>query len=176
MIPSNFKCVPVDGQEFESEVLFKEFYLIDANKPVDFTTAKLLKEKGFDGKSNGNFNLIGVYTSAKYNLPNLSDKQDVYILTDWNNFTDMAGNSEYYTAPTIAEVVMWFKDVKKIQLFLDFNYYDGFHYGIKWVISNGKFGEIWRDNNEYPDGYDSWEEAYEAAFEYLLNNTTDVHI
>lgn len=37
MIP-NFKCIPIDGQEFESEksglidtVLFKEFYLIDAD-------------------------------------------------------------------------------------------------------------------------------------------------
>lgn len=38
MIP-NFKCVPINGQEFESEIsgtqpnriLFKEFYLIDAD-------------------------------------------------------------------------------------------------------------------------------------------------
>jgi hypothetical protein len=36
--PSDFKCVPIEGQEFESEkkgifdiVLFKEFYLIDIN-------------------------------------------------------------------------------------------------------------------------------------------------
>jgi hypothetical protein len=71
-------------------------------------------------------------------------------------------------APTIADVVMWFKNVKKIQLFLDFNYYDGFHYGIKWVNSNAKFGEIWKDNGAYPSGNDSWEEAYEYAFEHLL--------
>lgn len=29
MIPNNFKCIPVDGQEFEHTIIFKEFYLVD---------------------------------------------------------------------------------------------------------------------------------------------------
>jgi hypothetical protein len=146
------------------------------NTPISFPIAKLLKEKGFD---------LPAQKYYEHALKSVKNKEDGYsgpfgwkkgelnLQTDYfvNNSKTADLTSEMWymcSAPTIADVVMWFKDVKKIQLFLDFNYYDGFHYGIKYVISNGKFGEIWRDNNEYPDGYDSWEEAYEAAFEYIL--------
>ena len=131
------------------------------NTPVSYAIAKLLNEKGFEVKVRPMYYFdksirLGSYMYNANGVLEQCTMPEVGLRNGWID------------SPTIADVVMWFKDVKKIQLFLDFNYYDGFHYGIKYVMSNGKFGEIWRDNNEYPDGYDSWEEAYEAAFDYVL--------
>lgn len=65
------------------------------NTRVTLEIAKLLKEMGFD-------------KVMKYHYPDLDvNKQKVCICIDWNKFTDMSGDSEYYSAPTIAEVVMW---------------------------------------------------------------------
>lgn len=63
----------------------------------------------------------------------------------------------------------WMKDQFKIQMFLDYTYYDGFHYGVKWVRANGDYGQIWKDNDgEDPDGWDTPEEAeINATFELL---------
>ena len=64
------------------------------NKPVDFTTAKLLKEKGFD--ENCRFGYNGSFEPHHIGLI---------------EFGYLQRNSELlkltYSAPTIAEVVMW---------------------------------------------------------------------
>ena len=41
----------------------------------------------------------------------------------------------------------------------DYFYYDGFHYGYKWVKNNGEYGEFWKENDEDPKGCDTQEEA-----------------
>lgn len=123
------------------------------NIPVKFELAKLLKEKGFDEPCR-------------------------FVYDDWNNIEDWYDigreyhrNSEknasvYYSAPTIAEVVM--RIYKK--------------YGI-WIIAD-IFGDYFKPkiiNKNAPigDGYlsdckgklfNSPTEAYEAAIEYTLNN------
>lgn len=75
MIPNNFKCIPIDGQEFESEsglfdtILFKEFYLIDANgnafksKSDNWLVSKFI-EVGNDIFSDGNLRSYKTYDDA----------------------------------------------------------------------------------------------------------------
>jgi hypothetical protein len=58
-----------------------------------------------------------------------------------------------------------------IHIFLDYEYYDGFHYGCKITESNGDFHEIWLDGKEVDiDGCDTQEEAKEEAIKYVLQN------
>lgn len=75
MIP-NFKCVPINGQEFESEksgiydtIIFKEFYLIDASgnafksKSDNWLVSKFI-EVGDDIFSVGNLRSYKTYDDA----------------------------------------------------------------------------------------------------------------
>lgn len=124
------------------------------NTPITFPIAKLLKEKGFD-------------KVMKYHYPNLSiEKQEIYLPTNWNKFTYMSGNSEYYSAPTIAEVIMWLYE----------------KHGI-WIWVN-PYKDHAADNNEpykaqmnvFKNGitvskeYRTPTEAYSKAIEYVLTN------
>lgn len=133
------------------------------NTPVSFPLAQLLKEKGFNKEVTQRWSIAENIDGDKFPIC-----QYECALFNWN---DHRFYPDHVSAPTIADVVMWFYEEHKVQLFLDYTYYDGFHYGIKWVKSNGNYGELWRDNNgEAPDGYDSWTEAYEVAVEYFLKN------
>ena len=160
------------------------------NKPVSFKIAKPLKEVGFDKPclsfyfEDGQFseNVFRGTVGMDYGSP--FEVEFSELLGNWNDKFLMKKNGdrcfgcdkskgyfETFSAPTIAEVVMWFYEKHGVQLFLDYTYYDGFHYGVKWVRSNGDYGQIWRDNDgETADGGDSWAEAYELAFEYFLSN------
>jgi len=128
---------------------------------------KLLKEKGFIEKS-------------KYHFPNLSDKQEVCSVIDWNNFTDMAGNSDYYTAPEQWVVVEWLFDEHDIDVSvngkLHYNIYPDSEYGegeLQWhfeykIIQNkdGQKCEV----IEPKTWFDTKQEAYSSAINYILNN------
>jgi len=120
--------------------------------PVSLEIAKLLKEKGFD-------------KVMKYHYPNLSiEKQEICLATNWNKFTDMSGNSQYYSAPTISEVIMWLYEKQGIWI---------------EVQCPDMPTELWSFNihrfqkyGGYGDGgdFNSPTEAYQAAIEYTLNN------
>ena len=60
------------------------------NTPVNFEIAKLLKEKGFDNPCENRYNKLGELTATKLGM-NMQP----------NNYSDS------YSAPTIAEVIMW---------------------------------------------------------------------
>lgn len=122
--------------------------------PVKFEIAKLLKEKGFDKE-------VDSYYSGK----NFYDEQI------WFNYNDKTigdspmhrRNAGLYSAPTIAEVVMWL--------------YEKHEYWC-YTYTNGK---IWHPCIQHKFGdiavlpgkigqFNSPTEVYEAAIEYTLNN------
>ncbi len=117
--------------------------------PVSFEIAKLLKEKGFDIPCWSYYSSLNLYT---------------FELGDWNNHTigDTSmhkRNAGYYSAPTIAEVVMWLFDKHGIWIYTSKPDEQG------WVIH-------WQGLTDYPSlqYYSSPTEAYEAAIEYTLKN------
>ena len=121
------------------------------NKPVDFTTAKLLKEKGFD--ENCRFGYNGSFEPHHIGLI---------------EFGYLQRNSELlkltYSAPTIAEVVMWLYEKHGIWIMVRRIEYKTL---IRWDFYV---------NENYPKqklvGYNSPTEAYEAAIEYVLTKLT----
>ena len=117
---------------------------------VTFEQAKLLKEKGFDLKS-------------KYHYPDLSEKQEICLTTDWNNFTDMAGNSEYFTAPEQWQVVEWLRVNHGIWIYL-----------IPAEDNKNVYKPFFRGENikdfHLTEFFNSPQEAYSAAFDYILKN------
>lgn len=126
------------------------------NNFVSFEVAKLLKEKGFD-------------SVMKYHYPDLNKNQEKYCLpTNWNKFVDMDGNSNYYSAPTIAEVLMWMYEKHGIWInikHLPFN--QKFGISITGKYQDGENGILYRYDFKH---YNSPTEAYEAAIEYCLKN------
>ena len=126
------------------------------NTPVSFELAQLLKEK-------------------KFNEPCLSYWKDLNLeghrFKDWNNETIGDSpmhkrNAGYYSAPTIAQVVMWL--YKKYGIWIEVNLplYDDFKFTI--IECNTIAGKLL--NKISDESYDSPTEAYETAIEYTLNN------
>lgn len=138
------------------------------NKVVDFSTAKLLKEKGFDTPcKEGWVNYLTPFT-GETGMPD--DESNLVI--------DTLGNRHLIERPTIAEVVMWLYE----------------KYGIwinpaprlsSWIFtiqeiktsSNNSLVDIdFYGTNDYlkskgvPTIMLSPTEAYEAAINYTLNN------
>jgi hypothetical protein len=90
---------------------------------------------------------------------------------DWNNETIGDSpmhkrNAGYYSAPTIAQVVMWL--YKKYGIWIEVNLplYDDFKFTI--IECNTIAGKLL--NKISDESYDSPTEAYETAIEYTLNN------
>lgn len=113
------------------------------NTPVNFEIAKLLKEKGFDKITESLWHFNGSECIKMINK-----------------------NSENFgfSAPTIAEVVMWLYEKHGIWITVCVIGADGFGY---WLHNKNRK----RLNTEDQGGY--WyspTEAYEAAIEYTLNN------
>ena len=126
------------------------------NTPVSFEKAKLLKEKGFDEPCR-------------------------YVHDTWNNIKDWLEGGEgehrnshqngslYYSAPTIAEVVMWLHKEKGLWVNV---MYMGFELKYTWSIDIiTTSGSDWDSYGEEGDiCYKSPTEAYEAAIIYTLKN------
>jgi hypothetical protein len=127
---------------------------------VDFNTAKLLKEKGFDLKS-------------KYHYPKLSERQEICSLTDWNNFTDMTGNSEYFTAPEQWQVVEWLRVNHTIHLMITMcdgttMTNSGISYTCHYIVMTLENIEPEQRISGYTKSYNTPQKAYSAALDYIL--------
>jgi hypothetical protein len=127
------------------------------NKPINFELAKLLKEKGFDTKVNCAYVDTTPFSEIKNDLTEYVAKQN-------------HNQKEHrYSAPTIAEVVMWLYD--KHELWTNVMYM-GFELKYSWsvdIITTS--GSNWDSYGEEDDiFYNSPTEAYLAAIEYSLNN------
>lgn len=108
---------------------------------VSFEVAKLLKAKGFEEETNGNYYLGGKFDG----------KFEESSKVNWNKFfkTPIA-------APTQQMAMRWLREVHDIKIMIR-PYVDGTY---SYEILNG----FWYVN------FDSYEDAAEAAIKYCLEN------
>lgn len=129
---------------------------MELNKRVDFSTAKLLKEKGFDEKCSHYY--INDFQNFKHDgklyktsLPNDWDNENIF------QYVKRTNQFHLCNAPTIAEAVMWL--YKKHGLWIsvwEFTYKDGL--------------KVFKNNIIIYAEYNHPTEAYEAAISYTLKN------
>ena len=114
---------------------------------VNFETAKLLKEKGFDELCHGYF--------RKDNPNNLVELAQA---ANWND-------EPFFTSrPTLQMAMKWLRKVHKIHIVI-------YPYG-DYSCDNYQF-DVYKDNNlvvSKDDGYITYEQACEFAIKYCLEN------
>jgi hypothetical protein len=129
---------------------------------VTFEQAKWLKEIGFDMK-------------LKYHYPNLSENQEICLPTNWNNFTDMAGNSYYFSAPEQWQVVEWLFLKHRLDIIVKYpesntNKIEGInsvYYDLEiYKLQGGDAYKVYK----FIGISDKKQVAYSKAFDYILNN------
>jgi hypothetical protein len=124
--------------------------------PVKFEIAKLLKEKGFD------LGVINYYSGLNLYIDELRFNYNDKTIGDSPMHKRNAG---CYSAPTIAEVVMWLYEKYGIWTVVNVNIMGS------WYFEHFDLKEKRNAQFEPTDThYDSPTEAYEAAIEYTLNN------
>ena len=123
------------------------------NTPVSFEIAKLLKEKGFDKR------VKGFYDIEKELHINYVDEMNT------KGFANRHLPKGECSAPTITEVVMWLYEKHRIWTVVNVNIMGS------WYFEHFDLKE--KRNAEFKPTdtqYDSPTEAYEAAILYTLNN------
>ena len=130
------------------------------NTPVSFKLAKLLKEERFNEPIKQRYFIAENIDSNSF--PFLQKECALY---NWNNYDDFS--TSYYSAPTIADAVMWLYE----------------KHGIWIQVKPGGKLESWdyivqkKDNNfavpyfeikQHKPFFNSPTEAYEAAIKYCL--------
>ena len=140
------------------------------NTPVNFEIAKLLKEKGFDEPCSHAYKevespILYVHQDKKYNN---SFKKEWQNTVRKNSHMDNAVINRY-SAPTIAEVVMWLYEkhgvwvrVTPIPYSDNLTHWRWEHMSTNYSTRNFK----WKKEQDYM----SPTEAYEADIEYTLKN------
>lgn len=156
---------------------------------VSFEAAKLLKEKGFDGTTNcyyfddSNKRTL-LYSPFKENYNDGITNKEFEISSNINSIR--------ISAPTLAMVMKWLREVHNILLVVDYEYeYDStpYYYKIYRLGINGKPERIaikgtsydkdnnptehivsYRDWERSPNDYPLYEEACDAAIKYCLEN------
>lgn len=127
---------------------------MELNKLVDFPTAKLLKEKGF------NLKVVDFYNYEKLSL--ISDKNRQ--IDGFSNYNPINWNSvkEHYTsAPFISDVVDWLLEKHGVWISVD-RHFD------KFISKNN--GVIIDFDGEKRNYFETPKEAYLAAIEYTLKH------
>lgn len=117
------------------------------NKPVDFSTAKLLKEKGFNKEVKGRYTLTNWNTAFKVG--------ELFV-------SDYKINTSCIYAPTIAEVVMWLYEKREVWVSV-----------IKSFTKQDFWCAITTNDKTYGINgcsFNSPTEAYKTAIDYTLNN------
>lgn len=122
------------------------------NTPVNFETAKKLKEKGYN-----------LYSEWSYWEDELTNRTPGYPLEDGTTSQENYWDFDRYYAPTIAEVVMWLYKNHGIWIsvgVVPFEKYYMFEYAISKL-----------DGHIHQDGvFVTPTGAYKAAIKYTLNN------
>ena len=131
-------------------------------KPVEFATAKLLKEKGFGEPCKEGYYLPHPEIAVKESvIPNIWQLIPVHPLLN------------QIPAPTIAQVIMWLYEKHGIWI------QGAFPYNSKWEWVIFLLKELLEGTDGYknvmslhhePYTFNSPTEAYEAAIEYALTN------
>lgn len=156
------------------------------NKPVNFEIAKMLKEKGWNKPTLHFFFEDGVQIENSYEDTVGMDygspfEVEFYELTsNWNSgwvkkkdgsmcfgCDKSKGYLDIYSAPTIADVVMWLYEKHGIWI-------ECLHRGDMgdFTFKVSKLKKRWRTEPHYlhDKGFSSPTEAYEAAIDYTLKN------
>ena len=122
---------------------------------VSFEIAKLLKDKGFDES-----------TSMVYMSYGDLCKLNRYDSIRNSNYNDITKNYFEYTAPTLQMVLKWLREVHNISIepLVDFGSGDGYWWtaDVGYIKKHGLIDELC--------GYNSYEQACEAAIKYCLEN------
>ena len=119
---------------------------------VSFETAKLLKEKGFDERTNSYF----------------TDNNEIAI--SWY-FSRYNRESTYLSAPTLQMAMKWLREVHKIDITIDpHEVVEGYEYEVKnnWIY---QFHLCQNRNYLFSRDIDtSYENCAEVAIKYCLEN------
>ena len=138
---------------------------------VSFETAKLLKEKGFDGKC---YKVWVYYTSSTPMLwaapsfvegETIVDRESVESAErTWNTiYCDSENKNHGYLAPTLQMAMKWLREVHNIFIQVElYSKYDNYCFEL--------FQNTHRLMVEHREVYNSYEEAGEAAIKYCLEN------
>jgi hypothetical protein len=134
--------------------------------PIKYEIAKLIKEKGFDEECSHAYKevetpVLYVHQDKKYNN---SFKKEWQNTVRKNSHMDNAIINRY-SAPTIAEVVMWIYEKHGIWIDVSLNQFSK-PKDLQWMYSI-----VFIENCTYshsPKSYNTPTEAYESAIVYVL--------
>lgn len=128
---------------------------------VSLETAKLLKEEEFDWECNAHYKQNGDFIFRGYDH-------------DWNAAASVKPNVEYYSAPTLSVAQRWLREVKGIEITIDWCIVvDG-----KIVDFNERCYSYHVESGHFADGsmfkFKTYEEALEAGIQKCLELKTKI--
>jgi hypothetical protein len=142
-------------------------------KPISYELAKLLNEKGFDKSTEANWWIFAKDDlNYKKRLP--IDESKVFFTEDSDELElktridEETSHTIYHVlaAPTIAQVVMWLYETHKIWVIaVPSKSTNSWYYHRFYLLDPNKDSEP-----ELVDRFNSPQEAYSAAFEYIVKN------
>lgn len=123
---------------------------------VSFETAKLLKEKGFDGIVKSCYGETGL---------------EGYML-GMKTTSNSQLESCFYARPTLQMAMKWLREVHNLHCSVDYDYVLGWYCQITSLKETVEYDyeEMKRYHPEIDNGFSSSEEACEAAIKYCLEN------
>lgn len=145
------------------------------NKEVSFPIAKLLNEKDYSWECE-NFYKKGKYDKKFYLTTGVEYDSDRNCIWDWNLNGGKSGmlskvipypnerTAIYYSAPTIAEVVMWLYEKHGIWISVNKEYHNGVLLGFEAIIDS-------EDGLIDVGTFATPIKAYEEAIKYALNHS-----
>lgn len=148
------------------------------NTSVEFPIAKLLKEKGFSWECR-HFYSKSKYDKEFYLKTGTEYESDRDCIWDWNLNGGKSGmlskiipypndsDAIYYSAPTIAEVVMWLYEKHGIWIDVSLNQFSK-PKDLQWMYSIVFTKECTYSHSS--KSFNSPTEAFEAAIKYTLEN------
>ena len=138
---------------------------------VSFEVAKMLKDKGFDGDTSSCY----ILEDGTHHI--MSDK---VVQSEYYESQDSNEHGHLIQAPTHQMAMKWLREMHKIQICVEQNPYDAWHYwGFSMSYIDEKINELPNPTQAFihicptkiPNNcYKTYEEAVEAALKYTLEN------
>lgn len=141
---------------------------------ISFETAKLLKEKGFDGKCSRiwakeeNESPLRIAMSLFVEGEEVADRETVEKATSYNNKYKFRTSVMGYLCPTLQMTMKWLREVHNIDI--DIQSY--WKIKPKYHIHGYKYRLHYNNapNHDINQSFNSYEQACEAAIKYCLKN------
>ncbi len=141
---------------------------------IQFETAKLAREKGFNYKTY-NFTVNADYKKQVFLCFDMNRAAYPLEATDWNNF-EKGGEKGNTSIPTQSQLQTWLREVHDIRICINFDYINASHfaytYRIIYNILEGKGGkkyswEFYEEINSLINQM-TWYNKYEDCLEQAL--------